>query len=131
MELHKGKLAIADVIWVAENCEPRVWEVLPAALIRFPAAFVGTDKLPAEFLKFVAKIQKGEIPIAEFHGIRGQDMARWANFPLRDRRTKPISQKRVMKAFRLPKSSLKKLKSFAQKNKITETEAIERLLAQL
>ena len=40
----KKKISIADILWVGENLEPRVLEVFPAALLRFPSLFKAAKK---------------------------------------------------------------------------------------
>ena len=40
------KIDIAEAIRVGTDLEPRVLDVLPAALLRFPRSFRGWDKVP-------------------------------------------------------------------------------------
>lgn len=94
------KLYIPDVLWVARNVEPRVLEVLPAALIHYPNSFFGKNWLPEELEKIVKKIKRGEMDHKDYRGISYLDMKRWAERPLPDHRTKPLSQIRINRTLR-------------------------------
>jgi hypothetical protein len=120
------KLTPEEVLWVAENVEPRVLEVLPAALLHFPRSFLHWDRYPKEIQSAAAAIRKGDVRHPNVFGLKFADMKRWAELELTDRRTKPVSQKRVMRAFRLRPETITKLSRAAAKHGITETELLER-----
>src|SRR5579883_2301162 len=42
------RLDINDALWAGKNVEPRILEVLPAAILHFRNNFAGIDKLPKE-----------------------------------------------------------------------------------
>lgn len=122
------KLQIPDVLWVAEKLEPRVFEILPAALLNFPNAFLQKNKLPQELRKIVEAIRKNQNLDMVYHGIPFEKFQHWARFELKDRRTKPIQEKRVMKSFRLSPKVVQTLQRLSLELKKAETEIIEDLI---
>lgn len=77
--LPRVKLDIRDVIQVADKVEPRVFEVLPAALIHFPESFMNLEALPAELAELVDAVRRGEERTDAYKGIHYRDMKRWAD----------------------------------------------------
>lgn len=121
-------LDLSDVLWVAKTLEPRVLEVLPAALLHFPSAFKNSEILPKELAEIVRAIERGETAAGNYRGIRIADMARWAKLAPRDRRVKPIGERRIMKSFRLTPGAIARLKELATETNSTETEVLSRLI---
>ena len=118
------KLHLNDVLWVGENIEPRVLEILPAILIKKPSLIYQAE-LP-EDLKAVKNQIKRKDLIGSFRGIPIKAMDYWV--PLAGRKGKRPS---MLKTFRLNEEDLKKLKKLSQKYKITETEVIRRALQEI
>lgn len=125
------KIDVADVLWVADKIEPRVLEVLPAALIRFPKTFLRADNLPEQLIQIVRTIKAGEKTGPDFNGMSYQQMKRWADLPLADRRTKPANEKRQSRTYRFTQKTLENLKKISSKLNKTETAVIEDLIATL
>src|SRR5580692_7437083 len=50
------KLDMKDVFWVAEKVEPRVFEVLPAALLHFTKTFFNTEVIPNDLKEIIEAI---------------------------------------------------------------------------
>jgi hypothetical protein len=124
----RAKLWAEEIIWVAENIEPRVWEVLPAALSNYPKAFIDSNKLPQEILQLATAI-KNNIPVdIKFKWINYQNAKRWADIEIKDKRVKIARERKRAKTFRLSPKALKALSVCASKMKISETEVLERLL---
>jgi hypothetical protein len=122
------KLNVLDVITVAEEVEPRVYEVLPAALIHFPATFLHREQLPPELASIITAIKKGLNSYQDYKWVKYKDMKRWADRSISDKRVKKISEKRVSRTYRLTPNIIKKIKSQATKLQITETEYVEQLV---
>lgn len=122
---HFAKIHAKDALWVAKNIEPRVLEVLPAALLHFPKAFLFTDQLPDDFLKIVADIQKGKQAGNNYNGIEYKDMLRWANVQLKDQRTKKQENKKTNMTLRLSEKHKLKFKTIADRQKISLTNLLE------
>lgn len=126
------RLDINDVLWAGKNVEPRILEVLPAAILHFRNNFVGTDKLPKELELVIREIQANAEVGPDFEGIPFHKMKYWANMQLRDRRTKPEAEKRRLKAFRLRRHTLDKLKTLVATGKFNDqTSALEAAVAKL
>ena len=64
------KLAIKDVLWAGNNVEPRILEVLPAALIHFPKTFKGLDQLPKELSSIVEQIRRQQTDGPDYKGLK-------------------------------------------------------------
>lgn len=126
---YHGKIDIKDAIWVAEHIEPRVLEVLPAAMIHFPKVFLGNKDIPQELNEILLNIRKGAAPpMLMWKGIETKKMLKWANMTLKDKRTRPISQKKVNRTFSLSPQTSAKLKKLSTQNQTTETGILEKLI---
>ena len=123
---HFAKIQAKDALWVAKNIEPRVLEVLPAALLHFPRAFLFVDQLPNDFLQIVADIKKGKQAGNNYNGIEYKDMFRWANTQLQDQRTKKQENKKNNMTIRLSEKHKLKLKAMANQQKTTLTDLLEK-----
>lgn len=87
------KLDIEDVVFIADNLEPRVWEVLPAALISFPASFLRKENLPEDFLELLESLKKDEESEQLFRGIAFKAFKRWMKLTPTDKRKPSYSSK--------------------------------------
>jgi hypothetical protein len=122
------KLDLKAVIRVGLEIEPRVIEVLPAALLHFPKSFRNTKKLPKKIREVLDHIQEDRTDGPSLAGIKYEDMRRWANTPLKDLRVVPENKRRIMKSIRLSPDTLKILKTKAREAGVSETEYIENLI---
>ena len=127
-----GKIPIEDALWVAENAEPRVYEVLPAAMVHFPKTFIGKRAIPAELRELLRDIAKGRAPkLAEWKGIPAKNMMRWANRSLKDKRTKPIEKLKINKTFRLSQGTVEKMQDLARARGSSVAGFLEKLIESL
>lgn len=122
------EISIATALRVGRELEPRVLEVLPAAIIHFPANFTSIDAMPKELRLVVDAINKDRKEGPDFEGILYQAMKRWANIPLPDKRVIPAKEKRQMKAFRLHPDAIRELKKRSKKSGISEAQILDQLL---
>lgn len=122
------KLDIAKVLKVGTEIEPRVIEVLPVALLHFPRTFINWRALPEKVKEVLAHIKKGAETGPDLAGIPYKAMKRWASLNMKDKRVKPISERRVMKSLRFRPTTIAALRKKAEAAGITETEFIERLI---
>jgi hypothetical protein len=74
----RARLPIEDVLHVARTVEPRVFEVFPAAYIRYPKSFLHIHKIPMELRNIIRAIRLGEKEFTGFGGIEYTRMKRWA-----------------------------------------------------
>jgi len=121
-----AKIHIQDALWIGENIEPRVLEVLPAALIPFPKTFIGP--IPIEFKKILRDIKKLKKVGNDYKYVPYKAMKRWADRKLPDHRTKKISEIKVNKTFRLHPRVISKLRRLADKNNDNLNECLEKLI---
>ncbi len=122
------KIRLADALTVGLHIEPRVIEVLPAAILHFPKSFLGMHEMPEKLRLTLDCIRSGAETGPSLAGIPYEAMLRWANEPLPDKRTKPERERKVTKAFRLKKTTLENLKIQASQRNMSETEFLEWLL---
>jgi hypothetical protein len=123
--VHLAKIPILDAIWVGTHIEPRVLEVLPAALLHYPKTFLLMNQIPEDFKKIVENIRKGNPAGPDYKGILYKDMFRWANFRLKDQRTKKQNEKKLNITFRIRENHKAKLRQIAKKQNITITTLLE------
>ena len=125
------RVTIADAIWAGVNVEPRILEVLPAAVLRLPRHFdLDATKYP-ELYAVVELLKRDEKTGAPVWGIAYEKFKAWLHLPLQDGRMKDFRQKKVTKTFRLKPEVARKLKEFATNQRCTETEALEQAVVHL
>lgn len=125
-----AKLDINDVIRAGLEVEPRILEVLPAAMLRFPRSFLNWDEMPEKLATVLDCIKKNKNDGPDLAGLPYKDLKRWANFELPDKRTIPVKEKKIPSYFRLRPAAIAALKKRASRERISEAEVIERLLIQ-
>jgi hypothetical protein len=124
-----ARIDITDALWAAKYVEPRILEVLPAAILHFHKNFVGFDRAPENLKNVLKKIERNEENGPDIDGIEYKKMKFWANAKLRDGRTKPIQEKKRTKIFRLKPEALAKLEELVRSGKFQDqTEALEAAL---
>lgn len=121
-----AKIDLEDALWAGRNVEPRILEVLPAALIHYPANFLGLEKAPKEIQNIVKNILNNKKEGPDFEGIEYKKMKHWANVLLKDKRTKPAKDLRIPKTLRLKPDTIAKLEKIVAKGKAKDfTSAFE------
>ena len=125
-----NRISVKRAVRVGLELEPRVIEVLPAAIIHFPRSFVDLDAMPEKLREVVGRIRAGKGSGPSLASIPYTAMKRWADMELTDKRVVPVSHRRVMRSYRFHPDALARLKRIAQLNRTTETEALERLIEQ-
>jgi hypothetical protein len=63
-----------------------------------------------------------------FYGMPYEKVRVWTDFPLRDKRVKPLTKRKVVKTFRLDPIAVESLRKIAEQKGCTETEVLETLL---
>lgn len=123
------KIPLKDFLWVAKNIEPRVYEVLPAALIHFPSTITEKEKMKAD-LESVCKALLGHQSNGPgYMHASYEDIKRWADMPLTDKRVKPVSEKKVARTFRLSQRALEGLARRAHDEGVSQAVILENLLS--
>ena len=87
------RLRIDDVLWAGQNVEPRILEVLPAAVLRLGKHF-DFDPIRHKELAQVIRLLREPAPKGEdFFGIPYEKVKVWLDFPLLDKRVKILRRK--------------------------------------
>ena len=127
---YQAKMRIKDLIWAGQNVEPRILEVLPAAALRLPKAFIYDNTREIANLKQVlVDLRENKDTGVNFLNMPYKKIKVWMNIPLSDRRTKVTDNKKVMKTFRLNPVTVIKMELLKKKNGISAAAIIERLVA--
>lgn len=124
-----GKIRVKDALWAGKNLEPRILEVLPAAMARLPRAFTDLNDAPAGILQIVEALRNQEAKGPNFAAIPYAKIKVWMDLALLDGRTKPSSQKRITKTFRFSQRTIDKIASMKLQTGSSETEIIENLIS--
>lgn len=122
-----AKVAVSDAYWVATHIEPRVWEILPAAVLHFPRSFIGAHAFP-ELMEVVSQLKREQVG-NDFKGVPFNQIKRWADFKPADGRTKSLADLKIMRSFRLSKDCIAKIVALAQERGISQSQLIEKLLS--
>lgn len=120
----RAPISVEDALW-AGGVEPRILELLPAAIIKRPSLFKDIRKLPPDIDAAVQALRKHRVP-AELRGIPGAALQRW--LPVVGHRGKLPS---CLKSFRLQADDLELLERLSEKLGITQTEVLRRGLRRL
>jgi hypothetical protein len=124
------RLLLEDVLWAGREVEPRILEVLPAAVLRLGAHFDFDAERYPELAGVLNALRKRATDGPDFLGVPYVKLKVWADFPLPDRRVKTSLEKKIPRTFRLRPDVIAALKSLAKKAGCSETEFLEkRILA--
>jgi len=124
---NSGKLYLRDALWAGENVEPRVLEVLPAVAVRLPKE-VNLNGAPKVFFDAFEALKKNQNDGPDFFGVSFDKYKVWLDLELKDKRTKPVSQKKIMKSFRLSFECIRRLEEKMQETGESGSNVIESLL---
>ncbi len=120
-------LRIEDVLWAGQTLEPRILEVLPAAVLRFGKHFDLNPEKHLELARVIEQLKKGEEG-EPFFGVPFTKIKTWVSFDLPDRRVKPLHEKKIPKTFRLSPAAIRNLQNFALGKNCSETQILEDFL---
>jgi hypothetical protein len=123
--LPNKRFRIEDAIWAGVNVEPRILEVLPAAVLRLEKHFDLDPARHEELAEIVRELRNHSCSGPEFYGILFAKIKLWANLPLRDGRVKTLAEKKITKTFRLSPKAAATLANLARQKQCTETEILE------
>jgi hypothetical protein len=124
------RLRIDDAILAGQNVEPRILEVLPAAVLRLGRHFDLDPGKHADLTRTVTQLRTRQDRGEEFQGIPYTKLKVWAEIPFPDRRVKPAAEKKVTKTFRLHPPGSRSPSGKAQVRRTTETAILESLITE-
>ena len=120
----KNFVTLSDALWAGE-IEPRIYELLPAIVLKRPKLFIQIEKPPEDLRKILVDIRNREAN-QPFRGIPPKDYLKW--IPRIGQRNKTPT---VSRTFRLQGSDLDKIKKIRKKLGVTEIEVIRQGLTAL
>lgn len=121
--LPNAKIDIEDAIWAGRKVEPRILEVLPAAILRLRNHF-NYDPTKHIEIKQILDAMLNDEP-GYFFGIAIEKIRPWLEIKLKDGRTKKLTEKKVTKTFRLRPETLKKMAEIKARTGQSDAEIIE------
>ncbi len=121
--VYTDELNIKDALWAAK-VEPRILEVLPAAILHFPKSLKHQEVIPKSLKKVIEQIQQG----IDLLDPKYCTMRRWANIELTDKRTKPTDHKKRQRNYRFTPETIAKLSKLKAISNRSETEILEGLI---
>ena len=124
------KLKLQDVIWAGLNVEPRILEVLPAAVLRLDKHFDLDKKKHENLAKIIGQLKKEKEQGDDFFGVPFAKLKVWVDLPLKDGRMISFNERKITKTYRLNLESIRKLKELSQEWHCSETEALQRTIVQ-
>lgn len=122
---YRAKIFVKDAIWAGKHVEPRILEVLPAAIARLPKQFVNLDNKNMD-LDIAVKnllLKKKEGPI--FMGIPFNKYKVWMDLTLADGRTKPENQKKIARTYKLHPNTIENISQLQGRDNISAAKIIE------
>jgi len=126
--LPNQRLDLRDALWAGENVEPRILEVLPAAVLRLEKHFYFAPLEHPRLLAVVRQLRERHEKGDAFLGVPYEKLKVWADLPLRDGRVKSTAMKKRVRTFRLTPETLEKLNAQARKRGLSQTQVIEKLI---
>ena len=123
-----ARIRVEDAVWAGQNVEPRILEVLPAAIVRLKKHFDFRRGKHEPLGTVIDALEKRKEAGPDFMGVPYKKLRLWTELPLRDARLRSMDQKRIVKTFRLKPETIHRIKLMAHANGISDTEALERLV---
>jgi hypothetical protein len=114
---YRQPITVSDTLWAGE-IEPRLIELLPAAIVKKPSLFVDVKSLPRDVSEVVRALRCNETP-PPLRGISGADLLRWV--PRIGHRGKRPSR---LKSFRLTAHDLALLAELSEQLGVSQTETL-------
>lgn len=119
---YRGVVTLEDALWAGE-LEPRVYELLPAVLLRRPKVFPNVEPLPDDLNACLRAIQRGEAP-GPFRGIPARNFLKWVTRLGRTPERLPTR----LKAFRFSSDDQARLSRLTSRLSETETGVLRQAL---
>jgi hypothetical protein len=127
-KLANSKVTIEEAMSIGLAVEPRVLEVLPAAMLSFPRSFMHLEKAPQELIEVTQALRLGKRG-NDFFGVPFQKIVEAANHPIKNRKRKVLDERRISRTFRFSQQSLNALTLRAKESGLSQTAYLEKLVA--
>ena len=125
--LPTSKIDVEEAILVGKNFESRILEVLPAAIYSFPRSFLHVDRAPLVLQEILLAFKTGSVG-PDFMGISFEKLREAADRPIKDKRRKSISERRVSKTYRLSPRAVAHLRERSKNCGTNCTDYLEKLI---
>lgn len=125
--LPTSKVEFDDAFTIGTTIEPRVLEVLPAAVLSFPKSFLHLEKAPPIFKEILRALKRGEDG-PDFCGIKFSKFLEAANREVKNKKRKPLKDRKVPKTYRLSPAIIEIILDRSSKLGIDQTTYIENLV---
>ncbi len=122
-----SKIDFEEAFKIGISIEPRVLEVLPAAILSFPKSFLHYEKASVEFKQLVEAIRKGKVG-ADYNGIKFDKFYQAAIRPIKNRKRKIMTERRISKTFRLRPAVVNEITRRSKELGLDQTAYIESLI---
>lgn len=128
---YREKLYMSDLIWAAENVEPRLFQIIPTAAIRFSHHFDHQEFWPEEVIEIIRKIKSVENKRSrlqiqnskiQFRAVPLITLLSWINFEVKDRRVKRVASK--LTNLRIDQKTFEALAELAAHRQASKTDII-------
>lgn len=127
-EMKVKRISVVDALWVGRNVEPRVLEVITAAIIHYPNLISDYRNLPTEIKLILQALWAGENQGPNLDWVSFEVIKKWVDLKLPDKRIKPLERKLKAVTFRLPLQVINKIKLNSKKREISEAKFLEMLV---
>jgi hypothetical protein len=121
------KVDLEAAIEMGLKVEPRIIEVLPAAILSFPKSFLHHERIPSELKEVITALKKREEG-PSFANIKFDKFLEAARRPIKNKKRKLIEDKRISKTFRLNPHAMQALKEKAEFANVSCTSYLESLI---
>ncbi len=125
--LPTSKVELEEAIAIGKAVEPRILEVLPAAVLSFPKSFLHIEKSPENFKEVVSALKCGKAG-PDFEGVSFKKLREAANRPTKNGRRKLLAERRIPKTFRFSPEVIDAMKEQARRRGSDYTTYIEMLI---
>ena len=116
---YRGLVTVEDALW-AGDLEPRIFELLPAVLLKKPKLFTRTGPLPQDLAKVLNDLRRGTAT-QEFRGISAKNYSTWVK-----RVGRAGKNPSLLKTFRFAEEDLLKLDVLRKLTGDSETDIIRK-----
>jgi hypothetical protein len=111
--------------------EPKLYQVVPAALLRFEGHFEPFENWSPELQQMIKILKMNPDANVNWQGLPESIVRDWRKFPARDRRFRKSLSKSKSISVRLKANTVQELDSYCAERSIDRTEAIHRAIEKL
>lgn len=126
---YRQKISTKDLLWSCEHVEPRLYQLIPAALLRFEGHFEPFGEWPPELQRMTESLKNDLDQPVSWQGFSDSVIKGWLSFPTGDRRSRRAGSKII--SLRIKTETCRFLDLYCEERKIDRTEGIHRAIEKL